>query len=100
MQVVEGMGVSQALRGVWGETGSLRAVASMVTPWRKAPSCTALLAPGCRGHCHAGRALLLSEVWPLPCALDPPGMGSSWDGAWVGSALQRPSATGRKSQGV
>lgn len=62
VQVVEGMGVSQALSGVWGEMRSLQAVASMATAWRKALSCIALLVPGCRGHCHAGRTLLLSEV--------------------------------------
>lgn len=45
VQVLEGRGVSQALRGVWGEMESREAVASVVTAWRKAPSCMALLGP-------------------------------------------------------
>lgn len=66
MQVVEGMRVSQALRDCVGRDWEL-----VVTPRRKAPSCMALLVPGCRGYCHAGRALLLSEVWPLPMCPGP-----------------------------
>lgn len=93
VQVVEGMGVSQALRGVCRETGSLQAVASMSPHggkphpvwhcWSRAAGATAMQEERCcclrSDHC--------------PCALDPPGWallgtGHEWGVHFGGLRLQ------------
>lgn len=95
--------MSQALRGVWGEMESREAVASVVTAWRKAPSCMALLGPLiCREAlpCRK-RAVLLSVLGPLPLY---PGLflgrGQGQPVYFRGPCGRRPLAGGRKEAGV
>lgn len=73
--------MTQALRRVWREMGSLEAVASVVTAWRKAPSCMAPLVPRAarRPLPYRKRAALLSALQPLPLY-----RGPTQDGLFLG----------------
>ena len=82
MQVLEGRGVSQALRAVWGEMRSLETVASAVTAFCGKPHpvwhCSVPWAAGGLLPCRK-RAALLPVLGPLP--LDP---GPTLDGLFLG----------------
>lgn len=83
---------------MWGEMGSLEAVASVLGAWRTAPSCMALLVPSCREATATQEEHCLGLATPLT-------PGTPQDGlflkqARVMSVLQRLLAGGRKKQGV
>lgn len=72
MQVLEGRGVSQTLRGACvGRDGELGGCGFVVTLGRKVPSCMALLCPGLelqRDSRHMGRGCCLcSSHSHCPC---------------------------------
>lgn len=89
LQVLEGRGVSQPLRGVcvWRD-GELGGCGIVVTIWRKVPSCMALLYPGAAERQPPARKRVVLLATPLvPWAH--PGWPLPGSRAGVMSALQR-----------